>query len=960
MEAIFLRIVNMSLTAGWLVLAVLLLRLALKNAPKALRCALWALVGIRLVLPFSFESMWSILPSAEPIPMETLQSSSLVVDTGIPVLDQTINPAIGQVFTPAASDTVGNTASAASAVTSVTHIAAVVWIAGMALMLLYTAISYWRLRRRVAVSMPGPDGLWLCDAIETPFILGILRPRIYIPSAMPMEQLSHVAAHERAHLRRHDHWWKPLGFLLLSIHWFNPLLWLAYILLCRDIELACDEKVIRDMGAEDKKAYSIALLETSVPRRMIAACPLAFGEVGIKARIRSVLHYKRPAFWLVLAAAVLSVIAAVCLLTDPYESTRLMGAEYKVAEVLYATPSYSTNPADYPEFCLTADYRLYTKEDDSWELADAHWAASLTPERFLEGMFSYKDGWTGKRGLPAIEDAWGFFLKETGHFYQFMQAKNGQTLLAYGWEDTGERHEGASDDSSVFYLCRLENQFGEHLFDVDFFARSLREKVGGPVEPFAYWSHADKPGYAVVGFHAGEGNGQYDMPDMGYAVFKTENGGYLLKDWHVYPGSAKTPSRMVMADPAVLAEAHLASDANTYDVILSSNPYLHTVKRVYYKGDTVLGEAKYLADISYSMLMLPWDAYPEADHVSQYFYDEEGRQIDPDTGAITEEDGTVAYQPSYTYGCGSWLVSIPGDEYAHLLWTVNVNTEVSPGHRTLTSIYERTSMEEAKRDFGDSDGMGFLFGITMLEGQAYQSWLDEDFAGYTLFARDNAGRYFFKVEATDVRYYRSDYSTADYSEWERLMALAEPACQQFISINALIPYTRQEALKDRTAPVLPLVGQSVSPDQRYEIRLNGVNTGVTSGGLHPPESVTIHERQSGTLLWKGDAYYHHAALWSSKSDYLALALTARNHCFIAMVNTRDWITQYMELRMPDGSDLEEYIFPRKIAGTDGTGMQWVSDHELEIFLTSSVTQTNYTVIVDAAAPRLFTLTPVKP
>ena len=790
MEAVFLRILNMSITAGWLVLAVMLLRLVLKRAPKAIRCALWALVGIRLVLPFSFESMWSLLPSAEPIPMGSLQSGSLVVNTGIPVVDQAVNPAIAEVFTPTVTDAVQSaTPVTAPTVVSVTQTASVIWVIGTVLMLLYSAVSYWRLRRRVAASIPAENGLWLCDNIETPFILGIFRPRIYIPSAMPPEQVSHVAAHERAHLQRRDHWWKPLGFLLLSIHWFNPLLWLAYILLCRDIELACDEKVIRDMSADDKKAYSIALLETSVPRRMIAACPLAFGEVGVKTRIRSVLHYKKPAFWLAVLAVVLCVTAAVCLLTDPYESTWLMGGEYKVAEVLYATPSYSTNPADYPEFCLTADYRLYTKEDDSWELQEDRSVNFLTPERFLEGMFSYKDGWTGKRGLPAISYAEGF-QTENDRFYLFLQTKKGETLLAYGWEDTGERHQGASDDSNVFYLCRLENQLGEHEFSVDFIARSLREKVGSHVEPFAYWSHAHKPGYAVVGFHAGEGANQNEMPDMGYAVFETENGGYLLKDWQLCPGAAQTPSRIVTAGTAVLGDT--ATDANTYDVILSSNPYLHSVKRVYYKGDTLLGEAKYLADIQYSLLMLPWDAYPEANSVALYYYDEQGRTINPDTGTVTDADGTVVHQPSYTYGCGSWKVTLPG-EYVHLLLPYNVSQEAAPGHFTLTTVYEKASVEEAKRDFGSSDGMGFLFGITMLEGDAYREWLDQGFPGYTLFARDDVGHYFFLTEATDVQYYRSDYAKADYTEWERLMALTAPVCESFISLNGLTPCTQSDA-----------------------------------------------------------------------------------------------------------------------------------------------------------------------
>jgi len=854
MEAVFLRILNMSITAGWLVLAVLLLRLVLQRAPKAIRCALWALVGIRLVLPFSFESMWSLLPSAEPIPMESLYTGSLTVTTGIPVVDQAVNPAIAEVFTPTVTDTVQSVPSVtAPTVVSVTQTASVIWLAGMVLMLLYTAVSYLRLRRRVAVSIPVENGLWLCDAIETPFILGILRPRIYIPSAMPEEQVTHVAAHEQAHLRRRDHWWKPLGFLLLSIHWFNPLLWLAYILLCRDIELACDERVIRDMGAEDKKAYSIALLETSVPRRMIAACPLAFGEVGVKARIRSVLHYRKPAFWLAVLAIVLCIAAAVCLLTDPYESSRLMGGEYKVAEVLYATPSYSTNPAAYLEVWLTADRRLYMRIENRLEPLDIHWTDARKPSHFLDGMF-YEKWWTGKRGLPAISDAW-LFQTENDYFYLFMQTKKGETLLAYGREDMGERYEGPSDDSSVYYLCRLENQLGEHEFSVDFFARSLRETVGSHVEPFAYWSHAHKPGYAVVGFHAGEGANQSEMPDMGYAVFETENGGYLLKDWQLCPGAAQTPSRIVTAGTAVLGDT--ATDANTYDVILSSNLYLHSVKRVYYKGNTVLGEAKYLADLSYSMLMLPWDAYPEADHVSQYFYDEEGRQIDPDTGTVTDADGTVVHQPSYTYGCGSWKVTLPG-EYVHLLLPYNVSQETAPGHFTLTSVYEKASVEEAKRDFGSSDGMGFLFGITMLEGEAYREWLEQGFPGYTLFARDDAGHYFFLTEATDVQYYRSDYAKADYTEWETLMALAEPVCQQFITLNRLTPYTRKEALLPNIPQTLTLSKEDYTTfagDPAVQLRVTNT-AGVFLWGSTNPEIASVDASGKVTPVAPGTAWVY--------------------------------------------------------------------------------------------------------
>lgn len=310
MEAVFLRILNMSITAGWLVLAVVLLRLLLKKAPKVLHCVLWILVAVRLLCPFSFESLLSLIPSAETVPPDIIYETTLTVDTGVPVVDDVVNPVISQSSSPAVGYSV-NPLQAWS------FVAAWVWIVGIFCMILYAVISYLRLRKKVTEAIPLRDTVWLCDRISTPFILGILRPRIYLPSSMNEQDMTYVLAHENAHLKRRDHWWKPLGFALLAVYWFHPLLWLAYILLCKDIELACDERVIKEMDVEDKKAYSGALLSCSVPRRMIAACPLAFGEVGVKNRIKNVLHYKKPAFWIIVVAVIAAVVTAVCFLTDP-------------------------------------------------------------------------------------------------------------------------------------------------------------------------------------------------------------------------------------------------------------------------------------------------------------------------------------------------------------------------------------------------------------------------------------------------------------------------------------------------------------------------------------------------------------------------------------------------------------------------------------------------------------------
>ena len=316
MSAVFLRLVNLSIAAGWLILAVILARLLLKKAPKWITCVLWALVALRLVCPFSLESALSLIPSTETIPAGIEMMQVPAIESGIAAVNQAVNPVIARSFTP-------NPASSANPLQIVIPVLAAVWLAGVAALLLYALFSFLRLKKRVRASIPAGERVLACDEVKSPFILGIFRPRIYVPSAMQEPTLHYVIVHEQAHIRRHDHWWKPLGFLLLTVYWFQPLCWLAYVLLCRDIEMACDEKVIRALVHEEKAQYSQALLDCSFPRRKIAACPVAFGEVGVKARVKSVLNYKKPAFWLILAAIAACIAVAVCFLTGPMMSDSL-------------------------------------------------------------------------------------------------------------------------------------------------------------------------------------------------------------------------------------------------------------------------------------------------------------------------------------------------------------------------------------------------------------------------------------------------------------------------------------------------------------------------------------------------------------------------------------------------------------------------------------------------------------
>ena len=303
MTTVFVRIVEMSLAASIIIIAVLFLRLLLKKAPKWISVLLWGIVAFRLVCPFTIESVLSLMPSEEVINTEILTHAA--TEVVIDVEEMPTNTVI--------------TEKSVDNLQLVVNIICYVWIAGVAVMLAYTIFSYWRLKKKIGTAVLLRDDIYQSENVVSPFVLGIIKPKIYLPFNISEQNAENVIAHERAHLSRKDHLWKPFGFLVLTLHWFNPLVWLGYVLLCRDIELACDEKVVENFDNEKKADYSQALLSCSVNRRVISACPLAFGEVGVKNRMKTILNYKKPAFWIVVVSIVLCTVVAVCFLTSPIE-----------------------------------------------------------------------------------------------------------------------------------------------------------------------------------------------------------------------------------------------------------------------------------------------------------------------------------------------------------------------------------------------------------------------------------------------------------------------------------------------------------------------------------------------------------------------------------------------------------------------------------------------------------------
>ena len=372
MGELFLKTLNMSIAASWLILAVVLLRFALKKAPKWIAVLLWGVVAVRLVVPFSFESALSLIPSAETFNAHNIQYETPAISSGIPAVNNAVNPVQGETFAT-------NPAASVNPLYVWTFIVSVIWLIGIAAMLLYAVISYVRVRQSVGESVPYEGDIFLCDHVKSPFILGLVRPKIYLPSSMDAASMEPVIAHEKAHLTRCDHWWKPVGFLILTVHWFNPLCWIAYVLLCRDIELACDEKVIRQMDLNGKKQYSTALLEFSTGRRLVTISPLAFGEVGVKERVKNVLNYKKPAFWLIVVAIIACGVVTVCFATNPKQE---LPQEQRIDELRSKYPEYF-------DLITSKGLEVYV-----WQLAKDSYSFGLMPgtnrEKTLEELMSLK------------------------------------------------------------------------------------------------------------------------------------------------------------------------------------------------------------------------------------------------------------------------------------------------------------------------------------------------------------------------------------------------------------------------------------------------------------------------------------------------------------------------------------------------------------------------------------------
>ncbi len=360
MSALFLELMNRSISVTWLLLAVFLLRFVLKKMPKRLNGILWALVAVRLLCPFSVESMFSLIPSGETVPADIMTTAAPEIHSGVSVLNAYVNPVIEEKFSPVAGASV-------NPLQIWIPVLATVWCVGVCAMLLYAVLGGVRLKQRVKTAVFLSGNLYQSEFITSPFVFGLVKPKVYLPFSLGGQELTYVIAHEQVHIKRKDHLWKLLGFCVLAMYWFHPLLWVAYILFCRDMELACDERVIQNLGREERADYTQTLLSCSTKQRGLSVCPLAFGEVGVKERIKHVLHYKKPAFWLILVAVLACVVVAVCFLTDPKSAkTPLKVPELNMTALEELPADYSLEQAK-KDGCVVMENGDVTSGQETWK-----------------------------------------------------------------------------------------------------------------------------------------------------------------------------------------------------------------------------------------------------------------------------------------------------------------------------------------------------------------------------------------------------------------------------------------------------------------------------------------------------------------------------------------------------------------------------------------------------------------
>lgn len=566
MTELFLNILNMSISASWLVLAVLLLRLLFKRAPKWATVCLWGIVALRLLCFCSIESPWSLIPSAETIPPAMLLDPAPAIESGVPAIDGAVNPILGESSAPAPG-------ASANPLQITFALYALLWLIGLCAMLLYAAISYLGLRRRIGTAVLREGNIYESERVQAPFVLGIVRPRIYLPMGMGEGTLRHVVAHERAHICRRDHLWKPLGFLLLSIHWFNPLLWLAYALLSRDIELACDERVIRELGHGARADYSEALLACSMGERRIVACPLAFGETGVKERVKAVLRYKKPALWAAALAGIACAAVAACFLTNPLiprtfamESRSI--ASLEPAEIVAEIRALEGLPKNAPLYTNSTTFDLHLSADFEW------WDAEAMRFFFVE------DGQTYSGQLRLFFEDGEYFITERSEWLEHERRHDFETYLEALRYLPQEEIRALSPDADQYIVSLIDHDPPEESERVLAYASPMRNIHNASLQLMIHPLHATGDGsysgsgeeilYAAYLYYAEEGEPKLTCTVLSDGREEVIEAVYWSEREQTWSGAGEVPIGLIVDQGTLVFTASWASDT----LLVSEHHYI--------------------------------------------------------------------------------------------------------------------------------------------------------------------------------------------------------------------------------------------------------------------------------------------------------------------------------------------------------------------------------------------------
>ncbi len=661
-DSLFLQIFNLSLTGSVVIFVVLLLRLILQKTPKRFSYILWFVVFFRLLSPFTLEAPMGMISPTEVADDYALGEEPIsffgAAEAAYQLVGDVANGGIGlqHVRTMERNPVTGNTIYIATDWINVLILfGSFIWIGGIVCLVLYNSVQFWKLQRKLVGAVPLRRNIFLSDYIESPFVIGVLKPKIFLPSSLSEKEQSFVILHEQHHIRRGDPAWKLFAFAAMCLHWFNPLVWYAISLFDKDMEMSCDEAVMEKVASDTRVEYSKTLLRFAVEKKALVGTPLAFGESDTIARVKNVIRYKKPAVWACVVAIIAIMAATVMLITEPIEKeTGIWAGEYHVEKLIYNTyQSQSTDIyfSEVNEFHKTMNYQLseyglamkmrdaedkevwvcegdmipieLTKEDLSQYMTDDN--AWISKYKFTDITASYMTEFTGMNS--AFEMKRGFFL--------LLQTQSSDTMLGLGWENQAQN---GTKVKTLEWLDLLEISGTKDSVDEDFFNRLLEHATGEQITTFEFYESDDISGYLIVGFsshtqdlprHNETFTGPYGLlgpeHDMGFAVFQTnKNGtGYKLLDYHIYDNAINDGgSKIYYAEhPAVASVDGIIRDNNTFDVVFCDDERVKSIVRILDDGTEVTQTVKS------GMTLLPWKDTKNSDRVKIYFLDEQGEEI---------------------------------------------------------------------------------------------------------------------------------------------------------------------------------------------------------------------------------------------------------------------------------------------------------------------------------------------